>query len=112
MQRPSPIVLFSSVVILSFAGWLYGQSASRSTAEQITSSPSRFAITSTDEGIILLDSATGDTWLLEPGNERNKEATWVSVRRMPAVKSEPMRGSSSPRVDWARLSPFTQVQCL
>lgn len=110
MQRPSSIVLSTSVVILIVSGWLYGQTASRGHAEQVTSGPSRFTITSTDEGTILLDSATGDTWLFEPKNERNKEAVWLSVRRTPTARPETTHGS--PRPDWARLSPFTQVRCL
>ena len=110
MQRPSAILLFVSVVILIFSGWLYGQASSQGNERQTTSVPSRFSITSTDEGIILLDSASGDTWLLK--NDGDKEAVWVSVRRTPAVKTETIYAGARPGPDWARLSPFTQVQCL
>jgi len=112
MQRSSALLLSMSVVILTFSGWLYAQTGSRNKEEQTALGSSRFTITSTDEGTILLDSVTGDTWLLDVPNDRHDEAIWVSIGRTPTVKPESIYGGARPGPDWARLSPFTQVQCL
>lgn len=112
MQKSSALLLSLSVVIVTLAGWLYGQTGSRSNEPQTGIGSSRFAITSTDEGTVLLDSASGDTWLLRTTNDQDEEAFWVSIRRSPNDKQETLDGGARPGQRWTRLSPFTKVQCL
>lgn len=77
---------------------------------QATSAPEppgkagRYSIERTDDGMLLLDTASGDTWRLE--NDR-----WKLINREMRRRQQ-QNGIFSTHRQWARVSPFTRVECL
>jgi membrane fusion protein (multidrug efflux system) len=74
------------VAAVALGGGLVGLAAAGPDGPAPPQTPNRYAVSAAGNSTLLLDSATGDTWVLAPG----KEPSWVPVRR-PAAAAEPAR---------------------
>ena len=74
------------VAAVAVGGGLAGLAAAGPDGPAVPQAPNRYAVSAAGTSTLLLDSATGDTWVLAPG----KEPSWVPVRR-PAAPAEPPR---------------------
>jgi hypothetical protein len=54
---------------LFVGGWAMAQQGPASPARPAGDAPGRFAVTATPTGAVLVDTATGQTWVLRPGLE-------------------------------------------
>jgi multidrug efflux pump subunit AcrA (membrane-fusion protein) len=79
-------LVLSAVAAVVLGGGLAGLTAAGPGADGPTGTggPNRYAVHSAGGSALLLDAATGDTWVL---NQAGKEPTWVPVRR-PARPTE------------------------
>jgi hypothetical protein len=58
-----------AAVVLFVGGWAAAQQGPAAAPRPGAENAGRFAVTATDGGAILVDTATGQTWVLRPGVE-------------------------------------------
>lgn len=99
------------VVGAMLAGWVSAQTSDSGlnmTSDQQAGPVNRYTVVSSESTTVLLDTETGQTWLLD-GVE------WLPIGGGPARPAmshgEQAHAFTFPEGDWARLSPFTEVVC-
>lgn len=99
------------VIGATLTGWTSAQTSDpglNMTSDQQASPVSRYTVVSSESATVLLDTETGQTWLLA-GVE------WLPIGGGPdrptMSRGEQTHAFQLPQGDWARLSPFTEVVC-
>ena len=72
-------------ILIVAAVWMLGRPGTASSAEPgaAASRPGRFAVASSGEATVLVDTAAGKTWLLvRPAGGKPLDAAWLPIRRI------------------------------
>jgi hypothetical protein len=82
MSRRIPAFL-SIGALVALTGWALGQSG-RSDAKKLVLEPGRFTVAPAGNTAVLLDTFTGQCWILQPAGEGS--AAWIPTRRFDTDK--------------------------
>jgi len=77
------LAILSAGALLSAAGWAVGQQGGSETKKP-AGEPGRFTVAPAGNTAVLLDTHTGQSWLLQPAGEAG--AAWVPTRRFDTEK--------------------------